>query len=88
MKENSYLRNKSLHQAKLEVEKKILGAGTDQEQLGNKKFQDIADERYQSKLSNLQGKKIDVDTIQENAKKKKNSMNTLKDMTFNRKWEK
>ena len=87
MRENSYLRNKSMYQAKLNEEKK-LGAGTNQEQLGHKKFQDIADERYQSKLSTLRGQKVDVEAISESAKQSKEKMDTLKDLSFNKKWEK
>lgn len=88
MKENSYLRNKSLYQAKLTEEAKKIGQNTDQEQLGKKKFQDIADERYQSKLSSLRGQKVDVEVISERAKLRKNKMDTLKELSFNKKWEK
>ena len=87
--DNSFLKNKELHQARLEQEKKLsdqLGHGTNQAQLGKQKFQDIADQRYQANLAQLQGNKFDVDAMMEKAKKKKKGMDIQRDITFYKKW--
>lgn len=89
MHENSFLKNKQLHQARLEQEKKnseTLGHDTNQQQLGKTRFQDIADERYQSKLTELRGAKVDTDSMMESAKATKRKMDVLRDMSFNKKW--
>lgn len=89
MYENSFMRNKELHQAKLRQEKQAsetLGHNTNQQQLGKKRFQDIADERYQAKLTELRGTKVDADSMMYTAKENKKKMDILKDMSFNKKW--
>ena len=87
--DNSFLKNRELKQAKLDFEKKELdklGYGTNQAQLGRQKFQDIADQRYQANLAQLQGNKFSPEKMMENAKKKKKGMDVLKDITFYKKW--
>ncbi len=87
--ENTFSRNRELKQAKLNAEKKSLetkNTGTNQAQLGNQKFQDIADNRYNEKLSQLQGKKFNAEEMMKNAKKEKKKMDVLRDMTFYKKW--
>lgn len=87
--DNSFLKNKELTQNKLDTERKKLetrNLDTNQAQLGKTKFQDIADQRYQANLNQIQGNKFDVHAMMENAKKKKKGMDTLRDITFHKKW--
>jgi len=89
IRENNFLKNKELTQAKLDVEKKSIDQnykGTNQEQLGKTKFQDIADQRYQNKMYELSGNKFDVNKMIENAKKKKKGFDTQRDILFYKKW--
>ncbi len=91
MHDNTFMRNRELHQARLNQEKKAseqLGHNTNQQQLGKTRFQDIADERYQSKLTSLRGAKVDTNSIMLTAKENKKKMDVLRDMSFNKKWEK
>ena len=91
MYDNTFRRNRELHQARLNQEKTKadqLGHNTNQQQLGKKRFQDIADERYQSKLTELRGVKVDTNSMMLTAKENKKKMDVLRDMSFNKKWEK
>ena len=89
MRENSFMRNREMHQARLNQEKRSsdsLGHNTNQQQLGKTRFQDIADERYQSKLNELRGDKVDTNSMMLTAKSAKKKMDVLRDMSFNKKW--
>lgn len=89
MNDNAFRRNRELHQAKLSQEKRMseqLGNNTNQQQLGKKRFQDIADERYQAKLTELRGTKVDTNSMMLTAKENKKKMDVLRDMSFNKKW--
>lgn len=89
MNDNVFRRNRELHQAKLSQEKRMseqLGNNTNQQQFGKKRFQDIADERYQAKLTELRGTKVDTNSMMLTAKENKKKMDVLRDMSFNKKW--
>lgn len=89
IRENSYAKNRELTNARLEAEKKALEKSSHekaQEQLGKTKFQDIAEQRYQSKLASLSGNKFDVAKMQANAKQKKKEADIQRDMLFYKKW--
>ncbi len=82
---NSYKKNLEMHQERLKQERKEFN---NQEQLGKKKFQDIATERYQTKMSAITGKNVNASEIQERAKARKKEMDNLKNITYNKYWEK
>ena len=82
---NSYKKNLEMHQERLKQERKELN---NQEQLGKKKFQDIAMERYQNKISVITGKNVNVSEIQERAKARKKEIDNLKNITYNKHWSK
>ena len=87
---NSFLKNKELKQAKLEAEKKKIEEkhkGTNQEQIGREKFQEIADQRFQNKIAELYGSKFDANKMMDNAKKSKKRLDAQKDIMFFKKWE-
>lgn len=80
---NSYKKNLEMHQERLKQERKEFN---NQEQLGKKKFQDIATERYQAKISAITGKNVNASEIQERAKARKKEMDNLKNITYNKYW--
>ena len=80
---NSYKKNLEMHQERLKQERKEFN---NQEQLGKKKFQDIATERYQTKISAITGKNVNASEIQERAKARKKEMDNLKNITYNKYW--
>lgn len=82
---NSYKKNLEMHQERLKQERKEFN---NQEQLGKKKFQDIATERYQTKMSAITGKNVNASEIQERTKARKKEMDNLKNITYNKYWEK
>lgn len=82
---NSYKKNLEMHQARLKQERKEFN---NQEQLGKKKFQDIAVERYQAKISAITGKNVNAIEIQKRAKARKKEMDNLKNIAYNKYWEK
>lgn len=80
---NSYKKNLEMHQNRLKQERKEFN---NQEQLGKKKFQDIATERYQVKISAITSKNVNASEIQERAKARKKEMDNLKNITYNKYW--
>lgn len=80
---NSYKKNLEMHQNRLKQERKEFN---NQEQLGKKKFQDIATERYQAKIGAITGKNVNANEIQERAKARKKEMDNLKNITYNKYW--
>ena len=83
--DNSFMRAKELGQAKLNTEKKSLetrNLGTNQAQLGRVKFQDIADERFDANMEQLTGSRFDPQTMMDNAKKNKKSLDVQKETLF------
>ena len=87
--DNNYLRNKEMAQARLNAEKKSFDRknfGTNQAQLGRVKFQDIADERYNSSMEQLTGNKFDSEAIMENAEKNKKALDAQRETFFYKKW--
>lgn len=87
--DNSFMRAKELSQAKLNTEKKSLetrNLGTNQAQLGRVKFQDIADERFDANMEQLTGTRFDPQTMMDNAKKNKKSLDVQKETLFFKKW--
>ncbi len=88
--DNSFMRAKELSQAKLNTEKKSLetrNLGTNQAQLGRVKFQDIADERFDANMEQLTGSRFDPQTMMDNAKKNKKSLDVQKETLFFKKWD-
>lgn len=88
--DNSFMRAKELGQAKLNTEKKSLetrNLGTNQAQLGRVKFQDIADERFDANMEQLTGSRFDPQTMMDNAKKNKKSLDVQKETLFFKKWD-
>ena len=65
---NSYKKNLEMHQNRLKQERKEFN---NQEQLGKKKFQDIAKERYQAKIVAINCKNVNDNEIQELSKSRK-----------------
>ncbi len=86
---NNYLNNKNLKEAEKIAEERSAKRlkGTNQEQLGRVRFQDIADERYQSKIENITGEKVDLEEQKKNALEKKESMDLERNATFLKKWD-
>ncbi len=87
--DNSFMRAKELGQAKLNTEKKSLetrNLGTNQAQLGRVKFQDIADERFDANMEQLTGSRFDPQTMMDNAKKNKKSLDVQRETLFFKKW--
>ena len=58
---NSYKKNLEMHQNILKQERKEFN---NQEQLGKKKYQDIATERNQAKIGANKGKNVNANEIQ------------------------
>ena len=88
--DNSFMKTKELHQAKLNTEKKSLetrNLGTNQAQLGRVKYQDIADERFDASMQALSGKRFDPQTMMDNARKNKRSLDVKKETLFFKKWD-
>lgn len=88
--DNSFMKTKELHQAKLNTEKKSLetrNLGTNQAQLGRVKYQDIADERFDASMQALTGKRFDPQTMMDNARKNKRSLDVKKETLFFKKWD-
>ena len=88
--DNSFMRAKELSQAKLNTEKKSLetrNLGTNQAQLGRVKFQDIADERFDANMEQLTGSRFNPQTMMDNAKKNKKSLDVQKETLFFKKWD-
>ena len=88
--DNSFMKTKELHQAKLNTEKKSLetrNLGTNQAQLGRVKYQDIADERFNASMQALTGKRFDPQTMMDNARKNKRSLDVKKETLFFKKWD-
>ena len=88
--DNSFMKTKELHQAKLNTEKKSLetrNLGTNQAQLGRVKYQDIADERFDASMQALTGKRFDPQTMMDNARKNKRSLDVKKETLFLKKWD-
>ena len=87
--DNSFMRTKELGQAKLNTEKKSLetrNLGTNQAQLGRVKFQDIADERFDANMEQLTGSRFNPQTMMDNAKKNKKSLDVQRETLFFKKW--
>ena len=89
-KGNDFAKNRELTSARLEAEKEALDRSPrelSQQQLGKTKFQDIADQRYQSKMADLYGNKFDVNKMHEDAKKRKKGFDLQRDIIFFKKWQ-
>lgn len=91
MYENNFIRNRELHQARINEEKKAVDSldhDTNQAQIVNKKFQNITDGRYQSKLTQLRSAKVDTESNLEETKNSEKKIDVFRDISFKKKWEK
>ena len=98
-RENSFKKSKELSAARMKAEQDSADKyykGTNQEQMGNQKFQEIADQRYQRQMADLYGTQVDSEETIKKAKEKrtmldvKRRMITLREnkFSFNRALEK
>ena len=88
IEDNAFLRNKELTQARLNTEKKKLESRSieiNQAKLGRIKFQDIADERYDANINQLNNCQFDTKLMLENSKMNQRILNTRKENSFYKK---
>ena len=86
---NYYLRSKKWASLQFELRRRSWDRfykGTNQEQMGIRKFQEIADQRYLVKMAALYGKKQDIEKDMQEFLKRRTYIDIQKNWLFFRKW--